>query len=74
MQPILKQTDNHKMFQLHKLNRNVGNVDPLKRSMKIFGFLPHKAISCIKSGNGKLTITDGNRRFTAASELGIPFW
>ncbi len=74
MKPELKQTDNYRIFELHRHNRDIKNIAPLVSSMKKYGFLPHKSISCVKNGNGKLIVTDGHHRLAAAESLGIPVW
>lgn len=74
MQPVLKQTKNYGMFELHKFNRDIRGIDRLKKSMRKYGFIPHKSISCIKNGSGKLIVADGHHRLIAAKELDIPVW
>lgn len=76
MTPVLKQTDNYGIFELHQFNRDIRQerLDRLIKQMKKVGFRPHRAISVIKNKNGKLTVIDGHHRLTAAMELGIPVW
>lgn len=74
MRPQLKQTKNYEMFQLHQYNRDVKKIEKLKKSMRKYGFRPHKSIDVIPNGGAKLTVTDGHNRLVAASELGLPVW
>lgn len=74
MNPVLRQTQNYALFELHRFNRDIRGIQPLVNSMKKYGFLPHKSISCIKNGSGKLVVTDGHHRLAAAKELEIPVW
>jgi len=74
MRPILSQTKNYDLFKLHECNRDIEKLEKLKKSMKKYGFRPHKSIDVVKNGDGKLVVTDGHHRVIVASELNLPVW
>jgi hypothetical protein len=60
------------IFDLHKINRQVGNVRALRQSMQDFGWLDAYPMFTVRNGGEKLLIKDGHHRFTVAMDLGIP--
>lgn len=74
--PELKKTSNYGQFVHNQFNRNVdpAKVQRLVESMKIYGYLAHYPMHCIRREDGKLEIKAGHHRFTAAQHLGIPVW
>jgi hypothetical protein len=64
-------TKKYDMFVNDEANRDVTNIRPLMKSMKLYGF--HKAypLHVTKGKDGKLHIKDGGHRFEAAKALGL---
>lgn len=65
-------TANYDLFNFLDINRNIdrGLVKRLKKSIEENGYLPSKGIMVDKNFN----ILDGQHRFTACKELGIPIF
>jgi len=63
-------TTNYNQFKILKSNRAISqtHVDALARSMQKYGFFNSKPITV----TAKMEITDGQHRFYAAKQLGIP--
>jgi hypothetical protein len=68
----IRQTKNYGMFELHKFNRDIGNIKPLIDSMKKHGWIDAYPMHCVHGENGRFVITGGHHRFEAAKHLGIP--
>lgn len=73
----LRATKDYSLFAHSQDNRD---VDPSKRkglvrSMEKYGFIRAYPLHCIRNGNlGKFVIIDGQGRFYAAQQLGLPVW
>lgn len=67
----LQHTINYDLFEVSVFNRDLHSIDVLLASMRKHGFIPAKALHCVKNDAGKLAIKDGHHRFEAARKLGI---
>jgi hypothetical protein len=66
-------THDYELFEFIKGNRDVANVNKLKKSIKENGYLNYPIIVTI-SENGKLLIADGQHRFTVCKEMNLPIF
>lgn len=66
----VKSTKSYELFRFIDANRDVneGHVNNLKKSIEEFGYYDHEPIVV----NEKFEIIDGQNRFTACEELGLP--
>lgn len=72
----IQKTTDYGLFLMHERNRPVRESVRYKRlrtSMEKYGFLPYP-IHCVPNGGSRIKIIDGHRRFTVATELGLPVY
>lgn len=71
MSQKILETNNYSRFELSPFNRDIGKLDSLYLSMKMFGFLSGFPVIVKRLPNGKLMILFGHHRFMAAKNLGL---
>lgn len=70
----LRQTDDYALFEESAFNRDVGNLDVLRSSMRENGFLPAYPLHCVPGTVSRYAIKAGHRRFNAAKLEGKPVY
>lgn len=69
-------SNNYSDFKLSIENRDINlkknKARKLRDSLKKHGWIPSFPMTCYKNGSSKLTILDGQHRFSIARELGMP--
>lgn len=72
--PKIQVTKNYRMFERIEENRSLDlkKHKKLRESMVKYGFLKSFPLSCLKNGNAKLIVKDGQHRLAIAESLGLP--
>jgi len=72
--PKLQFTRDLSIFEMHELNRDIGEHPALEESMTAHKFMPSSPIQCVRNGRGKLKVIRGHHRLHYARRLGIGVW
>lgn len=65
------QSRDYERFELHEVNRDVGNTEALEASMRKSGWIDAYPLHVVKGAGGQLKIKGGHHRFTIAKKLGL---
>lgn len=70
----LKKTMNYDLFEMYPINRDIGKIRMLEKSMRKHGFLPSHPLHVVKGNNGKYAIKAGHHRYIVATKYSLPIY